>query len=77
MVCTGKGKLSAYVFGAINTLLYAIISYKAKFYGEVMLNALEQEEVSCLLLPFNQYLKVILDLSPNAYKPVINSKLGQ
>lgn len=40
VVCTGKGKLSAYVFGAINTLLYAIISYKAKFYGEVMLNAL-------------------------------------
>ncbi len=40
VVCTGKGKLSAYIFGAINTLLYAIIAYKAKFYGEVMLNAL-------------------------------------
>lgn len=40
VVCTGKGKLSAYLFGAINTLLYAIIAYKAKFYGEVMLNAL-------------------------------------
>ncbi len=40
VVCTGKGKLSAYLFGTINTLLYAIISYKARFYGEVMLNAL-------------------------------------
>lgn len=40
VVCTGKGKLSAYLFGAINTLLYAIIAYHAKYYGEVMLNAL-------------------------------------
>ena len=40
VVCTGKGKLSAYVFGTINTLLYAIIAYKAQYYGEVMLNAL-------------------------------------
>lgn len=39
VICTGKGKLSAYVFGAINTLLYAIIAYKARYYGEVMLNA--------------------------------------
>ena len=39
VVCTGKGKLSAYIFGMVNTLLYAIIAYKAKFYGEVMLNA--------------------------------------
>lgn len=39
VVCTGKGKLSAYFFGAINTILYAIISYEAKYYGEVMLNA--------------------------------------
>ena len=27
VVCTGKGKLSAYIFGAINTLLYAIIAF--------------------------------------------------
>lgn len=40
VVCTGKGKLSAYVFGAVNTLLYAIIAYQAHYYGEVMLNAL-------------------------------------
>lgn len=40
VVCTGKGKLSAYIFGAVNTLLYAIISYQSKYYGEVMLNAL-------------------------------------
>ena len=40
VVCTGKGKLSAYIFGTINVVLYAIISYQAKYYGEVMLNAL-------------------------------------
>lgn len=40
VVCTGKGKLSAYVFGLVNCVLYAIISYKAHLYGETMLNAL-------------------------------------
>lgn len=40
VVCTGKGKLSAYLFGVINCVLYAIISYKATLYGETMLNAL-------------------------------------
>ena len=39
VICTGKGKLSAYLFGLINCVLYAIISYKAKLYGETMLNA--------------------------------------
>lgn len=40
VVCTGKGKLSAYIFGVVNCVLYAIISYEAKLYGETMLNAL-------------------------------------
>lgn len=40
VVCTGKGKLSAYTFGLINCVLYAIISYEAKLYGETMLNVL-------------------------------------
>ena len=40
VVLTGKGKLSAYLFGLINCILYAIIAYKAKLYGETMLNAL-------------------------------------
>lgn len=39
VVFTGKGKLSAYIYGAINTILYAYISFTAKYYGEVMLNA--------------------------------------
>ncbi len=39
VVCTGKGKLSAYIFGVINCALYAIISYKAALYGETILNA--------------------------------------
>lgn len=40
VVCNGKGKLMAYVFGVANAVLYSIVSYKAHFYGEVMLNAL-------------------------------------
>lgn len=40
VVCTGKGKLSAYVFGLVNSVLYAIISFQAALYGETMLNAL-------------------------------------
>lgn len=40
VVCTGKGKLSAYAFGLVNSVLYAIISYRATLYGETMLNAL-------------------------------------
>lgn len=40
VVCTGKGKLSAYGFGLVNSVLYAIISCKATLYGETMLNAL-------------------------------------
>lgn len=40
VVLTGKGKRSAFVFGTINTILYAYISYKVHFYGETMLNAL-------------------------------------
>ena len=38
VVCTGKGKLSAYVFGTINSVLYAIIAYQSTLYGETMLN---------------------------------------
>ena len=40
VICTGKGKLSAYVFGLINCVLYAIIAYQSKFYMETVLNAL-------------------------------------
>lgn len=40
VVCTGKGKLSAYIFGFINCVLYAVISYQASLYGETMLNAI-------------------------------------
>ncbi len=40
VVCTGKGKLSAYIFGLVNSILYALIAYKARLYGETMLNML-------------------------------------
>lgn len=40
VVCTGKGKLSAYLFGLVNCVLYAVISYRARLYGETMLNAI-------------------------------------
>ena len=38
VVLTGKGKLGTYIFGGIQCALYAIISYKATFYGETLLN---------------------------------------
>ena len=37
-IIAGKGKVSCYLFGIINTLLYGWISYKMRLYGEVMLN---------------------------------------
>lgn len=38
VILTGKGKLSSFIFGTINTVLYAIIAWKACYWGEVMLN---------------------------------------
>lgn len=43
VTCTilcGMGRVSNYFFGAINIVLYAIVAWKAKYYGEVMLNLL-------------------------------------
>ena len=40
VIFCGKGKISNYIFGTINVLLYSYIAFKAKFYGEVMLNML-------------------------------------
>jgi len=38
VVLTGKGKLSSYIFGMVNTLLYAYVAFGAKYYGDFMLN---------------------------------------
>ncbi len=40
VVLTGKGKVSNFLFGIVNVILYAYISFGAKYYGEVMLNLL-------------------------------------
>ena len=40
VVLTAKGKISNYYVGLINVILYAIIAYNQKYYGEVMLNVL-------------------------------------
>ena len=40
VVLTGKGKVSNFLFGIVNVVLYAYISFGAKYYGEVMLNLL-------------------------------------
>lgn len=40
VVCNGKGKLMTYFFGVANAVLYSVVSYQAKFYGEVMLNVI-------------------------------------
>lgn len=38
VILTGKGKRSSFLFGIVNVLFYAAISFQAKYYGEVMLN---------------------------------------
>lgn len=40
VILTGKGKISSYIFGTVNVLLYAYVAFQAKYYGEVMLNLL-------------------------------------
>ncbi len=40
VILCGMGKLSNYIFGTINVVLYAIVAWKAKYYGDVMLNLL-------------------------------------
>ena len=40
VILTGKGKRSSFIFGSVNVVFYVIISLEAKYYGEVMLNAL-------------------------------------
>jgi len=40
VILTGKGKLSSFWVGTINTLLYAVVAWKARYWGEVMLNLL-------------------------------------
>ncbi len=39
VILTGKGKRSSFIFGLINVIFYAIVAFQAKYYGEVMLNA--------------------------------------
>ena len=40
VILCGMGKVSNYFFGTINVVLYAIMAWKAKYYGDVMLNLL-------------------------------------
>ena len=40
VILTGKGKRSSFIFGIINVVFYTIVAFQAKYYGEVMLNAL-------------------------------------
>lgn len=40
VILTGKGKRSSFIFGTVNVIFYIIVSLQAKYYGEVMLNAL-------------------------------------
>ena len=38
VILTGKGKLSSFWVGTINTFLYAYVAWQARYWGEVMLN---------------------------------------
>ena len=48
VICSGKGKLSGFIFGAINAILYAYIAYNTRYYGEMLLNL-------CYYLPLQFY----------------------
>lgn len=38
VILSGQGKRTSFIFGLVNTVLYAIVAMGAKYYGEVMLN---------------------------------------
>ena len=38
VILVGMGRMSNYIFGTINVVLYAMVAYKATYYGDVMLN---------------------------------------
>ena len=38
VILTGMGRMSNFIFGTINIIAYAIVAYKATYYGDVMLN---------------------------------------
>ena len=40
VILCGMGKLSSYLFGTVNTILYAYMAWLAGYYGDVMLNLL-------------------------------------
>lgn len=40
VILCGMGKVSNYFFGTINVVLYAYVAWKAKYFGDVMLNIL-------------------------------------
>lgn len=40
VILCGMGKVSNYLFGTINVVLYALVAWRAKYYGDVMLNLL-------------------------------------
>lgn len=40
VILCGMGKVSNYFFGTINVVLYALVAWRAKYYGDVMLNLL-------------------------------------
>ena len=38
VILVGMGRMSNYIFGTINIILYAMVAYKATYYGDVMRN---------------------------------------
>lgn len=40
VILTGKGKRFSFIVGTVNVIFYSIISFNARYYGEVMLNLL-------------------------------------
>ena len=53
VVLVAKGRISNYWIGIINVILYAIISYNNKYFGEVMLNLLRTMSMAVLKILMN------------------------
>lgn len=66
VILTGKGKLSAYIFGLVNSVLYAIIAYKSTYYGETMLNLIYY--VPMQFVGFHVWSKHINEQTQEVYK---------
>ena len=70
-VLAGKGKISCYLFGAVNTVLYGYVSMQNRLWGEVILNWGWYFPVSVTA----EYPAISVNFSPNSTNSVLSGRL--